>query len=59
MDVPIRNIGLPQQFLDHASRDEVLTELGLTASDIARRITDWLAALGTPVAEREVSQRLD
>jgi 1-deoxy-D-xylulose-5-phosphate synthase len=46
VDVPIRNLGVPQQFLDHASRDQVLTELGLTAPDIARRVTDWLAALG-------------
>ncbi|NUR29933.1 MAG: 1-deoxy-D-xylulose-5-phosphate synthase, partial [Catenulispora sp.] len=46
VDVPIRNLGVPQRFLDHASRGEVHAELGLTAPDVARRITDWLAALG-------------
>ncbi|RJO72934.1 1-deoxy-D-xylulose-5-phosphate synthase [Nocardia panacis] len=42
LDVPTRDIGVPQQFLDHGSREEVLRDLGLTASDIARRIGGWL-----------------
>jgi 1-deoxy-D-xylulose-5-phosphate synthase len=37
----------------------VLSEVGLTERNIARQITGWVAALGTPVAEREVSQRID
>jgi 1-deoxy-D-xylulose-5-phosphate synthase len=45
IDVPVRNLGLPQRFLDHASRDQLLAELELTAPDIARRIADFLAAL--------------
>ncbi|MEU7766064.1 1-deoxy-D-xylulose-5-phosphate synthase [Nocardia sp. NPDC049190] len=44
LDVPTRDLGVPQQFLDHASRGEVHGELGLTAPDIARRISGWLAA---------------
>ncbi|MFC3962118.1 1-deoxy-D-xylulose-5-phosphate synthase [Nocardia jiangsuensis] len=44
IDVPTRDIGVPQQFLDHASRGELHAELGLTAPDIARRITGWLSA---------------
>ncbi|GAB2634780.1 1-deoxy-D-xylulose-5-phosphate synthase [Nocardia goodfellowii] len=44
MDVPTRDLGVPQQFLDHASRDSVHQELGLTAPDIARRISGWLDA---------------
>ncbi|APU13767.1 1-deoxy-D-xylulose-5-phosphate synthase [Actinoalloteichus fjordicus] len=43
LDVPLRDIGIPQRFLDHGSRSEVLAELGLTAQDIARRITEWAA----------------
>ncbi|MFF0544588.1 1-deoxy-D-xylulose-5-phosphate synthase [Nocardia thailandica] len=42
IDVPARDLGVPQQFLDHAARGEVLGELGLTAGDIARRISGWL-----------------
>ncbi|QIS21191.1 1-deoxy-D-xylulose-5-phosphate synthase [Nocardia terpenica] len=43
LDVPTRDIGVPQRFLDHASRGQVLQELGLTPADIARRISGWLA----------------
>jgi 1-deoxy-D-xylulose-5-phosphate synthase len=59
IDVPCRDVGLPQEFFAHASRGEVLSEVGLTERNIARQITGWVAALGTPVAEREVSQRID
>ncbi|WP_327100123.1 1-deoxy-D-xylulose-5-phosphate synthase [Nocardia vinacea] len=44
LDVPTRDLGVPQHFLDHASRNEVHEELGLTATDIARRISGWLDA---------------
>ncbi|MEU0500995.1 1-deoxy-D-xylulose-5-phosphate synthase [Nocardia sp. NPDC005998] len=44
LDVPTRDLGVPQQFLDHASRNQVHEELGLTAPDIARRISGWLDA---------------
>ncbi|MFI5779639.1 1-deoxy-D-xylulose-5-phosphate synthase [Nocardia sp. NPDC051570] len=43
LDVPTRDIGVPQQFLDHASRAQIHQELELTEADIARRITGWLA----------------
>ncbi|MGF0319571.1 1-deoxy-D-xylulose-5-phosphate synthase [Nocardia fluminea] len=42
LDVPTRDLGVPQQFLDHASRNEILEELGLTADAIAQRIGGWL-----------------
>jgi len=49
LDVPLRDIGIPQRFLSHASRGELLTELGLTGQDVARRITEWVAGrLGEP-----------
>jgi 1-deoxy-D-xylulose-5-phosphate synthase len=59
IDVPCRDVGLPQEFIAAASRGEVLADVGLTDRNIARQITGWVAALGTPVAEREVSGRLD
>jgi 1-deoxy-D-xylulose-5-phosphate synthase len=59
IDVPCRDVGLPQEFFAQASRGEVLADVGLTDRNIARQITGWVAALGTPVAEREVSGRLD
>jgi 1-deoxy-D-xylulose-5-phosphate synthase len=59
IDVPCRDVGLPQEFFAHASRGEVLAEVGLTDRNIARQITGWVAALGASVHEREVSERLD
>jgi 1-deoxy-D-xylulose-5-phosphate synthase len=45
LDVPFRDLGIPQRFLAHGSRDEVLAELGLTAQDVARAVTGWAAGL--------------
>ncbi|WP_256104368.1 1-deoxy-D-xylulose-5-phosphate synthase [Streptomyces sp. ODS05-4] len=61
VDLPLRDFGIPQRFLDHASRGEVMAEIGLTAPDIARQVTglvstldglaDESAAEGAPDAE--------
>ena len=59
IDVPCRDVGLPQEFFAHASRGEVLAEVGLTDRNIARQITGWVAALGAPVTEPAVSERFD
>ncbi|OBG72840.1 MULTISPECIES: 1-deoxy-D-xylulose-5-phosphate synthase [unclassified Mycobacterium] len=59
IDVPCRDVGLPQEFFEHASRGELLAELGLTDQDVARRITGWVAALGSSEAEPEIRERLD
>jgi 1-deoxy-D-xylulose-5-phosphate synthase len=59
IDVPCRDVGVPQDFYEHASRGEVLAGLGLTDQDVARRITGWVAALGTSASEVEISERLD
>ena len=42
-DVPLRDLALPQEFLDHGSRADVLAAVGLTAQDVARRVTEWAA----------------
>jgi 1-deoxy-D-xylulose-5-phosphate synthase len=44
-DVPLRDLALPQEFLDHGNRADVLAAVGLTAQDVARRVTEWAAAL--------------
>jgi 1-deoxy-D-xylulose-5-phosphate synthase len=59
IDVPCRDVALPQQFLAHASRTEILVDVGLTEQNVARQITGWVAALGNRVAEAEISERLD
>ncbi|WP_236242166.1 1-deoxy-D-xylulose-5-phosphate synthase [Streptomyces sp. CC228A] len=45
VDVPLRDFGIPQRFLDHASRAEVLAEIGLTAPDIARQVTGLVSKI--------------
>ncbi|MCP9624357.1 1-deoxy-D-xylulose-5-phosphate synthase [Nocardia otitidiscaviarum] len=42
LDVPTREIGVPQRFLDHASIAQLRQELGLTPPDVAQRVTAWL-----------------
>ncbi|MFD4257849.1 1-deoxy-D-xylulose-5-phosphate synthase [Streptomyces sp. NPDC058534] len=42
-DVPVRRFGIPDQFLAHAKRAEVLADIGLTPVDIAGRISASLA----------------
>jgi 1-deoxy-D-xylulose-5-phosphate synthase len=48
-DVPLRDLALPQRFLDHGSRGDVLHAAGLTAQDVARRVTEWASALPAPL----------
>lgn len=38
VDVPLRTFGIPEQFLAHAGRGEVLAEVGLTPVEVAGRI---------------------
>jgi 1-deoxy-D-xylulose-5-phosphate synthase len=59
IDTPCRDVGLPQRFYGHASRGEVLADLGLTDQDVARRITGWVAALGSSLTEPQITERLD
>ena len=59
VDVPCRDVALPQQFFDHASRGEVLDSVGLTERNVARQVTGWVAALGAATAQREVSEHLE
>ncbi|MDR3661358.1 MAG: 1-deoxy-D-xylulose-5-phosphate synthase [Mycobacterium sp.] len=49
IDVPCRDVGVPQEFLEHATRSEALTDVGLTDQHIARQVTGWVAALGSSV----------
>jgi 1-deoxy-D-xylulose-5-phosphate synthase len=59
IDMLCRDVGLRQEFYEHASRGEVLADLGLTDQDVARRITGWVAALGSCESETEIREHLD
>ncbi|HXA57610.1 MAG TPA: 1-deoxy-D-xylulose-5-phosphate synthase [Streptosporangiaceae bacterium] len=45
VDTPVRTFGIPQEFLDHAKRAQILTDLGLTPQGLARDITEAMARL--------------
>ncbi len=55
--MPCRDVAVPQEFLDHASRGEVLADVGLTEQNIARQVTGWVAALGS--IDESVSEQVD
>ncbi|WP_105968690.1 1-deoxy-D-xylulose-5-phosphate synthase [Streptomyces geranii] len=54
VDVPLRDFGIPPRFLDHASRAEVMAEIGLTAPDIARQVTGLVSKIDGRFEQSEV-----
>ncbi|MDQ1485756.1 MAG: 1-deoxy-D-xylulose-5-phosphate synthase [Actinomycetota bacterium] len=52
VDTPVRVQSIPQRFLAHGKRAEVLVEIGLTAQDIARQVVESVAGLA-PAEQRE------
>jgi 1-deoxy-D-xylulose-5-phosphate synthase len=45
VDVPARDLGIPQRFLEQGSRAEVLADIGLTAQEVARKVVEAVARL--------------
>ena len=52
VDTPVHQIGVEPGWHPHGTRDEILADLGLTAQDVARQVTGWMAALGAPLEPR-------
>jgi 1-deoxy-D-xylulose-5-phosphate synthase len=46
VDTPVRNYGIPSEFLGHGTRAEVLAAVGLSAQDISRGVVETIARLG-------------
>jgi 1-deoxy-D-xylulose-5-phosphate synthase len=46
---PLRDLGVPQAWHPHGTRAEILAEVGLTAQDVARQVTEWISRLEPPV----------
>jgi 1-deoxy-D-xylulose-5-phosphate synthase len=55
VDVPLRDLGVPNEFHAQGSRPEVFVRLGLTAQDVSRRITEWAAGRLVEPAVHEVA----
>ena len=49
---PVRTFGIPRRFLPHGTRAQVLSEIGLTAQDVSRAVTEVMAGLEEPVRYR-------
>jgi len=59
VDVPVKTFGLPQEFLAHGSRGEILEAAGLSPQHLARQITEAVARrTPAPVADSATEQRL-
>ncbi|MEV1293454.1 1-deoxy-D-xylulose-5-phosphate synthase [Pseudonocardia sp. NPDC049635] len=56
IDVRQRDLALPQEYLEHGSRDDVLARAGLTVQDVARRVTEWAAASAPAVPELDAGR---
>jgi len=48
---PQRDFGIPEKFLNHATRAQVMAEIGLTSQDISREIIEALARLDNARSE--------
>ena len=44
VSTPIRQLAVPEKYLDHATRDEVLAEIGLDPTGIATTIAEWVSS---------------
>ncbi|MDX6263550.1 MAG: 1-deoxy-D-xylulose-5-phosphate synthase [Kribbellaceae bacterium] len=46
---PVRDFGIPQRFLEHAKRDKILQEIGLTGQGLARDVIEMIAKQGDAI----------
>ncbi|WP_065963594.1 1-deoxy-D-xylulose-5-phosphate synthase [Curtobacterium sp. UCD-KPL2560] len=51
VDTGVNELGLPDAFIDHASRSEILADAGLTAQVIARDVIDQVVGTKVPQAK--------
>ncbi len=55
VDVPLRDFGIPQIFLDQGKRPEVMAEIGLSAQELARKIVEIVAGRA-PVLDEDAEE---
>ncbi|MGA4507562.1 1-deoxy-D-xylulose-5-phosphate synthase [Propionibacteriaceae bacterium G1746] len=54
-DVPVMDFGIPDEFLPHAARGELLADLGLTAQQISRAVIERHVRLGEPTIQQDTA----
>jgi 1-deoxy-D-xylulose-5-phosphate synthase len=52
VSTPVQTYGLPQEFLAHGKREEILEQAGLVPQHLARQITEAVARLTPELADR-------
>ncbi|WP_314095854.1 1-deoxy-D-xylulose-5-phosphate synthase [Microbacterium foliorum] len=52
IDTAVDELGLPDEFIDHASRDQILADAGLTAAKIAQDVVSQVLGTRIPVARQ-------
>ncbi|MDN3309512.1 1-deoxy-D-xylulose-5-phosphate synthase [Microbacterium oryzae] len=57
VDTAVDELGLPDAFIDHASREQVLTDAGLTPAKIAQDVVSQVLGTRVPVARPEKGWR--
>ncbi|WP_019871323.1 1-deoxy-D-xylulose-5-phosphate synthase [Salinispora oceanensis] len=45
VEVPVKDLGVPVDWHPYGTRAQILTDLGLTAQDVARDVTGWISRL--------------
>lgn len=58
IDTAVDELGLPDEFLDHASREQILEDAGLTPAKIAQDVVAQVLGTRVPVARREDARGL-
>ena len=59
LNVPVHSIGVPLTFLEHAKRNEILEDLGITVQSITRSLVAWSSSdFGVDIKE-EMQHPLD
>ena len=63
VDVPVKTFGLPQEFLTHGVREQILEAAGLSPQHLARQLTEAVArrtppAPGAPAQQASTPERL-
>ena len=53
IDTPLRRLAVPERFLEHASRGEILRELGLDADGVVVQVGSWLRTIGSGEPQTE------
>ncbi|TRZ57156.1 MAG: 1-deoxy-D-xylulose-5-phosphate synthase [Streptomycetaceae bacterium] len=57
--VPLHSIGVPLEFIEHSKRGEILSDLGITAQNIARSVVEWSSSFKAemqPQADENVNR---